>query len=96
MLRKTLIVLAALVLVALVAHVSLGLVVGSRLRATVEDLEERWGSLDPSTLAPPGVEPRDNRARPLRAPCRGVSNLVILRPGGNRASTRPVTKGESR
>jgi len=65
--RKLLVLLAAACCALILAHAIATFVVGRRLDATVDRLQQRWGDLSLSSLAPPEVDKARNRAPVLRA-----------------------------
>ncbi len=58
---------AGIVLLLMASHLALGIITDRRLRKTVARLEQKYGSLDPATMAPPAVPDIENRVRLIRA-----------------------------
>lgn len=58
---------AGIVLLLMASHLVLGIITDRRLRKTVARLEQKYGSLDPATMAPPAVPDIENRVRLIRA-----------------------------
>jgi hypothetical protein len=66
-LRRSLTVVAALVVLLVIAHSVASFITGRNLARTLERVNAAWGPLTAASLAPPPVPDRENRAKPLQA-----------------------------